>query len=61
MQIFLIFVTGVFEPPMDGVYFLTVYATTNGQNGPMYIKNNDDILCTTFITDGVQDQDMGIC
>ena len=41
----------VFEPPLDGVYVLTVYAATATTNsGPMYIKNNDDILCQTNIT-----------
>ena len=48
---FIVDFTGVFEPPIDGTYELTVYAvTTRDQNGPMYIRNNDDILCTAFIT-----------
>ena len=47
---------------MDGVYFLTVYATTAGTNfGPMFIKNNDDILCTAHITDGAEDRATGTC
>ena len=44
---------GVFNPPIDGVYLLTVYAVpTQEQNGEMYIKNNDVILCTGYITAG---------
>ena len=41
----------MFEPPLNGVYVLTVYAVTTTEDaGPMYIKNNDDILCYAWIT-----------
>ena len=44
-------IPGVFEPPLDGFYILTVYAVTTATNsGPMYIKRNDDILCQARIT-----------
>ena len=44
-------IVGVFEPPLDGVYVLTVYAVTTGVNaGLVYIKNNDNILCQAHIT-----------
>ena len=37
---------------MEGVYLLTVYAVSaQVSNGPMYIKNNDDVLCETQITE----------
>ena len=57
----LYYIPGVFEPPLDGVYVLTVYAvTTRANSGPMYIKNNDDILCHAHITvDG--EEDTGTC
>ena len=43
---------GVFEPPVSGVYILTVYAVTSSvTSGPIYIKNNDAILCQGFVTD----------
>ena len=41
----------MFEPPFDGTYILTVYATASSQNGPMFIKKNDDVLCSTFISE----------
>ena len=42
---------GVFEPPVDGVYLLTIYATTSRvTDGPMYIKSNNDVLCTAMVT-----------
>ena len=51
----------MFEPPLNGVYVLTVYAAaTNQANGPMYIKKNDDILCYAYITQGGQ-ADTGTC
>ena len=51
----------MFEPPLDGVYVLTVYAVaTNTQNGPMFIKKNDDILCQAWITQSGHD-DTGMC
>ena len=43
-------VLGVFEPPFDGVYLLTAYAVSYNLDGPMYIKNNDVVLCSTWIT-----------
>ena len=47
---------------MDGVYFLTVYAITARTDfGPMFIKNNDDVLCQAYITDGATDVDTGTC
>ena len=51
----------MFEPPLDGVYVLTVYAATTTANaGPMYIKNNDDILCQAQITQNGK-SDTGTC
>ena len=47
---------GVFEPPVNGVYVLTVYALTESiENGPMFLRNNDDVLCQTWLP---QDQDV---
>ena len=37
--------SGVFEPPVDGVYFLSVYAITTENEGPIFIKSNENILC----------------
>ena len=54
-------ISGVFEPPLNGVYLLTVYAVTiKANSGPMYIKNNDDILCRAQITEGGE-FDTGTC
>ena len=54
-------IPGVFEPPLDGFYILTVYAVTTATNsGPMYIKRNDDILCQARITYDRQ-ADTGTC
>ena len=54
-------IVGVFDPPLDGVYVLTVYAVTTGVTaGPMNIKINDDILCWARITANAQ-QDTGTC
>ena len=40
------YIAGVFEPLVDGTYLLTAYALSYGaENGLMYIKNNDNILC----------------
>ena len=40
----------MFDPPVDGVYLLTTYALSIGADGgDMYIKNNEDILCTAYI------------
>ena len=40
----------MFEPPIDGVYLLTVYAiATPDQDGPVIIKNNDVELCRTWV------------
>ena len=52
MDIHLLSFSGIFEPPLDGVYLFTIYAIT-GQvsNGPMYIKKDDDVLCQTYITE----------
>ena len=41
--------TGVFNPPIAGVYLLTVYAMSNIDYGIMYIKNGDVVLCSTLI------------
>ena len=44
------FFTGVFDPPVDGVYLLTAYAdSASPQDGPVYIKNNDEVLCQFYI------------
>ena len=54
-------IVGVFEPPLDGVYVLTVYAVANKTDrGPMFIKNNDDVLCHAQITES-SNQDTGTC
>ena len=42
---------GTFEPPVAGVYLLTVYATTAAiSNGPIFIKSNDAVLCQGYVT-----------
>ena len=40
------FISGVFEPPVDGVYYLSVYAITTTDEGPIFIKSNEDVLCS---------------
>ena len=51
----------MFEPPLNGVYVFTVYAVTNTVDaGPMFIKNNDDVLCRARITVNGQ-ADTGTC
>ena len=51
----------MFQPPLNGVYVLTVYAvTTTANGGKMYIKNNDDILCQGHVTPGAS-WDTGTC
>ena len=58
----LIGIEGVFEPPLDGVYVLTVYArSTSATNGPIYLRNNDDILCETWITEDQSVKATGTC
>ena len=65
----LMFSTGVFTAPVAGVYLLTIYAKapTDGDDGDMYIKRNDDILCTAQITSANRDpadhkgKDTGTC
>ena len=43
----------MFQPPTDGVYVMTVYSvSTQAESGPMYIKTNDDILCSANVTHG---------
>ena len=43
---------GVFNPPVDGTYLLTVYAITVGTDGgPMYIKKNDAVLCSAWVVE----------
>ena len=50
-QYLLLFHAGFFVPPVDGVYLLSVYAgRTDAEGGPMYMKNNDAMLCEAFIT-----------
>ena len=57
-----VFHTGVFEPPVDGVYVLTIYGRTSSvTNGPMYLRNNDDILCSTWITEDYDLFTTGTC
>ena len=42
--------TGVFRPPVDGVYQLTFYGLVAVTNlGNTYIKRNDDVLCQAFL------------
>ena len=44
----------VFTLPIDGTYLLTVYAVTaETQNGPVYIKNNDAVLCAMRIIENL--------
>ena len=46
-------ISGVFEPPVDGVYLLGVYAiSAQITNGHLFIKNNDNELCRAFVTGG---------
>ena len=45
-------ISGVFRPPVDGTYLLTVYARSRGNDGIMRIKNGDSgLLCKTWIAD----------
>ena len=48
--------SGVFTAPQSGVYLLSVYGTSGGEDigasGPVFIKKNDDILCRMQITAG---------
>ena len=38
---------------MDGVYALTMYGGSTAEDGgPMYLRNNDNVLCRTWITGG---------
>ena len=47
---------------MDGVYVLTVYArTTSTANGPMYLRNNDNILCQTWLPEDANVHATGTC
>ena len=47
---------------MNGVYVLTIYASsTSTANGPMFLRNNDDILCQTWITETSNLQPTGTC
>ena len=49
----------MFEPPVDGVYAFTMYAIFAGNQGPIFIKNNEDILCQAYV-DGT-DNDTATC
>ena len=41
---------GVFRPPLDGVYVLTVYGLLTGSDyGGIYIRQNDNILCKGYL------------
>ena len=52
--------SGVFEPPVSGLYLLTVYAvTTTVASGPIYIKNNDEVLCEGWVANA--DLDTATC
>ena len=47
---------------MDGVYVLMVYAcTTSTANGPMYLRNNDNILCQTWLPEDANVHATGTC
>ena len=47
---------------MDGVYVLTVYTrTTSTANGPMFLRNNDDILCSTWLPQDATVYATGTC
>ena len=50
----------MFEPPIDGTYLFTVYAVTLYVDGPVYIKNNDAVLCQAYIPQGGEDE-TGTC
>ena len=42
----------MFTPPVTGVYLLSLYAKSfNDQDGFIYIKSNDRILCEVYIGD----------
>ena len=42
--------SGVFRPPVDGVYQLTFYGLVAVTDvGDAYVKRNDDILCQAFL------------
>ncbi len=49
MTYHLSFFSGVFSPPAQGTYLLTVYARSAGSDGNMYIKRGDDVLCNAWI------------
>ena len=43
-------VSGVFRPPVDGVYQLTFYGLVAiAGGGGVYIKRNDDLLCQGYL------------
>ena len=43
----------MFTPPMDGVYLLTVFVlATDNENGNIYIKNNENVLCQAWVSQG---------
>ena len=42
--------SGVFRPPVDGVYQLTFYGLVAVTDvGDVYVKRNDDVLCQAFL------------
>ena len=46
----LIIFLGVFRPPADGIYLLTFYGLVQGiDGGNVYIKRNDDVLCSGWL------------
>ena len=52
--------SGVFRPPVNGVYQLTFYGLVPGTDGgTVYIKRNDEFLCAGWLeNDQVQDTSM---
>ena len=57
---------GVFHAPVSGLYLLRVYARTAGDDGYIFIKKNDDVVCRTGVTLGNSGadnlgHDTGIC
>ena len=42
--------TGVFTPPVAGLYFFSMYANSNGDYGFAYIKKNSDVLCRVRVS-----------
>ena len=42
---------------MSGLYLLSVYARTANNDGELYVKKNDEVVCETHITNGSSGSD----